>query len=315
MSLAACAAACGRRGGSPAARDSANALDVDVAASLDGAVQSALDAYSAAHRTAVRRQNGASIALARKLTDLHQVPDLLVLADAELFPRLLVPKYAAWYLGFATDHMVLAYTPRSRFASQVDSSNWMDVVRRAGVEVGRADPATAPVGYRTLLLFRLAERHTRRAGLADSLLAAAPNRNVRGDASALAALLATGDLDYVYDYRSVAEAKGFRYVTLPADMDLGDPGQASTYALDSVRVRVGTSADSAEVRGAPILSALSIPRDAPHPDAARAFLGELLGPAGRAKFAAAHLDVLSRFTFVGTDTPAVVKSLLSGQPR
>jgi len=304
--------ACGRGAAPGNAGDSANALDVYVAASLDGAVRSALDAYAAAHSAAVRRESGASIALARKITDLHQVPDLLVMADADLFPKLLVPRYARWYLGFATDHMVLAYTRRSRFASSVDSSNWMDVVRRPGVEVGRADPSTAPVGYRTLLLFRLEERHARRPGLADSLLAAAPARNVRGDASALAALLSTGELDFVYDYRSVAEAKGLSYVTLPAEVDLGDPSRASTYGLDSVRVRAGSSADSTTVRGAPILSALTIPLAAPHPEAARAFLAELLGPGGRARFAAAHVDVLQRFFLAGTDTPVVVKSLLAG---
>lgn len=305
IALALGANACSR--GAARARG-ADTLDVYVAASLSDAVGAALDTFAAQHPTVIRRESGASIELARRLTELHRVPDLLILADAELFPRLLVPRYTPWYLGFATDHMVLAYTPRSRYAAQIDSTNWMDVVRRAGVEVGRADPSVAPVGYRTLILFQLAQRHYRRPGLADSLLAAAPDRNVRGNASALAGLLGTGDLDYMYDYQSVAQAKGFQFVKLPDAIDLGDPARASDYALATVRVR-GASGDSATVRGAPILSALAIPAGAPHPAVARAFLGLLLGPATRARFAAAHVDLLPSFQFVGADTPAVIRSL------
>lgn len=303
MGLAGCSRASMRRA-------QTDTLDVYVAASLSGAVGSELDRYAALHQVMVRRESGASIELARRITDLHRVPDLLVLADAELFPELLLPRYASWYVGFATDHMVLAYTPRSRFAAQVDSTNWMDVVRRSGVQVGRADASVAPVGYRTLLLFQLAEKHYRRPGLADSLLAAAPESNVRGNASALAALLGTGDLDYMYDYRSVAQAKGFHYVNLPAAIDLSDPDLAAEYASAVVRVR-SSPGDSATVRGAPILSALTIPVNAPHAAAARAFVRDLLGPTGRATFAAAHIELLSRLRFVGTDTPAVIRAAVS----
>jgi molybdate/tungstate transport system substrate-binding protein len=276
-------AACSRGRSAPAAPDT---LDVYVASSLDAAVGGVLGRYAAAHHVVVRRESGASVELVRRLTELHRVPDLLVLADAELFPRLLIPQYASWYAGIATDHMVLAFTPRSRFAARVDSANWMNIVQRPGVEVGRADPSVAPVGYRTLLLFQRAEAFYHRQGLADSLLASAPARNVRGNASALAALLGTGELDYMYDYRSVAQAKGFLYVTLPPAVDLSDS----------------------------ILSALTIPDSAPHPAAARGFLADLLGPDGRAAFAAAHVELLPRVRFVGTDTPAVIRDAAHATP-
>jgi molybdate/tungstate transport system substrate-binding protein len=302
-------ASCSRRSGDASAAPApTDTLDVYVASSLDGAVGRVLDQYAARQHAVVRRESGASIELARRITELHRVPDLLVLADAEVFPRLLVPRYAPWYLELATDHMVVAFTERSRFATLVDSANWMDVVRRPGVEVGRADASVAPVGYRTLLMFQLAQAHYSRPGLADSLLAAAPPRNVRGNASALAALLGTGDLDYVYDYRSVAQAKGFRYVALPAAIDLGDPARGAAYGRARVTIAAGAS-DSTTIDGAVIASGVTIPRDAPHANAALAFLSYMLTPAARATFAAAHMELLPLPRFVGTDTPAVVRRM------
>jgi molybdate/tungstate transport system substrate-binding protein len=100
------------------------------------------------------------------------------------------------------------------------------MVQRPDVEVGRTDPSLAPAGYRTLLMFQLAERYYKRPGLAAALLKHAPDGNVRPNAAELAALLASGDLDYIYDYQSVAESNGFRYLILPNAIDLGDASRA-----------------------------------------------------------------------------------------
>ena len=110
----------------------------------------------------------------------------------------------------------------------------------------------------------------------------------------------------MYDYRSVAQAKGFRYVTLPAAVDLGDPARSVAYARASVTIAAGAS-DSTTIRGGVIASGITIPRDAPHADAALAFLSYMLTPAARATFAAAHIELLPLPRFVGTDTPAVLK--------
>ena len=111
------------------------------------------------------------------------------------------------------------------------------MVQRPDVEVGRTDPNLAPAGYRTLLMFQLAERYYKRPGLAAALLEHAPERNIRPNAAELAALLAAGELDYIYDYQSVAESNGFRYLTLPNAIDLGDASRAAEYAAVSVQVR------------------------------------------------------------------------------
>src|SRR5262249_46225443 len=151
----------------------------------------------------------------------------------------------------------------------------------------------APVGYRTLLLFQLAERYYKKPGLAKSLLDNAPDRNIRPNAAELAALLSAGELDYIYDYQSVAESNGFRYVALPPSIDLGDVQRAKEYESVSVQVRGTTPGAMTTVRGEPILYGMSVPRAAPHPSSANRFLAYLFSPGVLKQLRDAHVDMLA----------------------
>ena len=61
-------------------------------------------------------------------------------------------------------------------------------------------------------------------------------RYVRPNATELAALLETGEVDYILDYESVARQYGFNYVTLPEDLavavlyGISVPRQAAHFA-------------------------------------------------------------------------------------
>jgi molybdate/tungstate transport system substrate-binding protein len=230
----------------------------------------------------------------------------MLLADAEVIPQLLLPKYATWYAEFARNRLVVAYTAKSKHAAQLNANTWTTMLQRPDVEVGRTDPNLAPVGYRTLLMFQLAERNYKRPGLATALLKNAPERNIRSNAAELAALLAAGELDYIYDYQSVAESNGFQYLTLPAAIDLGDPNRAAEYAAATVTVRGTSPGQTLTVKGQPILYGLTVPTGAPHSDAAKRFLDYLTSPATVAALRSAHVDMLDHPVVVGTGAPAEV---------
>ncbi len=70
-------------------------------------------------------------------------------------------------------------------------------------------------------------------------------------------------------------------------------------AAASARVR-GASGDTVPIRGQAILYALAIPDRAPHPDAARRWGAELLGPVGRRDPATAFVNLLANPQLVGT---------------
>lgn len=284
----------------------AGPLVVFAAGSLARPLRAALDTFAAREGITADLESAGSLETVRKITDLQRIPDVVALADRELFPQLLMPAHATWYVSFARNTMVLAFTGRSRGAADMHGDRWTEVLQRPGVEVGRSDPDLDPGGYRAVIAMRLAERHYARRGLGDRLLAAAPTRNVRPKSSDLVALLQAGELDYIWVYESVARAAGLRLLELPARVNLGVPADSVFYTLASVRVRGASARDTIELRGEPIVFALGIPTRAPHPAVAERFVAWLLSEAGEQTLRAFHLHLLDPPELVGTDAPRSV---------
>jgi molybdate/tungstate transport system substrate-binding protein len=281
---------------------------VYAAASLSGPMKAVLDSFARHTGAAVAEEHGGSLELARRITELNRVPDLIVLADQEVFPDLLMGAHASWYVRFARNRMVVAFTNRSRHAAEMSPSSWWKVLLRPEVKLGRTDAELAPAGYRALITYRLAEWYYHEPGLAARLEARTPPGLVRGNAAELAALLETGELDYIVEYESLARSHHFRSVALPAEIDLGDASHAAAYARARVRVRRG--GDSVTVAGAPILYGATVPRHAPHPAAGVRFLAFLLGSDGRAIMRRASVDMLDTAQAVGDSAPALVRAAL-----
>jgi molybdate/tungstate transport system substrate-binding protein len=276
---------------SGAAADTAT-LDVMNAASITKPMRAVLDSFSA--RTGIRYalQPGASLELARLVTETGRRPDVMVLADPAVFPTLLQPKYAHTYSVIARNRIVLAYTPQSRGAARIDTASWRNVITQPGVQVGRADPNTDPSGYRALLAMQLAARYYHEPSLYQRLLAAAPSRNVRPRESDQVALLETHQLDYIWTYQNLAQDNGLEYVKLPDAVDLGTPADSATYASVSVRVLGRQPGDTLAMRGAPILFAAAVLTTAPHPALGQQFLTFLMSPDGQRIARSHHFDVL-----------------------
>jgi molybdate/tungstate transport system substrate-binding protein len=304
LTLTACAQPSERaRGATP------DTVVVYAASSLAVPLRRMLDSVAPRLGVVIQQENGASLELARRVTELHRVPDVIVLADQEVFPQLLVPSVTPWFARFARNRMVIAYTARSRGASEMSPSTWRSVLLRPEVLVGRCDPALAPAGYRALILFRLAQRFYHEPGLAARLESRTPPTLMRANASELAALLSAGALDYVIDYESLARANHLEYVTLPPEIDLGDPARAADYARDSVRV--ATRTDTVTRVGAPILYGASVPRAAPHHEAGLRVLAFMLGAEGRALLRARSVDALDIPELVGDSVPSIVRRSLA----
>jgi len=296
-----------------AARDASRAatpgvLSVMNAASITRPVRAVLDSFAARSGAKYELEPGASLEIARRLTELHRTPDVVLLADPEVFPQLLMPQYARWYALFARNRIVLAYTDASRGAAKINGENWRTVITQPGVETGRADPNTDPSGYRTLLTMQLAEQHYKERGLYARLLAAAPERNVRPREADQVALLQTHELDYIWTYQNLAENDGLKFVKLPDAIDLGSPSDSATYSHAGTRVAGKRPGDTLTMRGAPILFALSIPVQSENRALAERFVAYLLSADGRRILRAQHLDALDRAIAVGAEAPALVKS-------
>ena len=273
------------RPGDVAAQDQiAGPLVVFNAGSLAKPFGDLLQAFKARHPdVAPAQENSGSLEAARKLTDLGKVPDVIGVADYGVIAKLLIPEHASWYVTFARNSMVLVYTDQSLGAQEINAGNWWQVLQRPGVRAGHSDPVLDPNGYRSLMVFQLAEKFYRRPGLAARLNQAFPSKYMRPKEADLTALVQAGELDYSWSYASIARAAGLRYLDLPDEVNLSNPSLAEWYAQASVRLpraRAG-GRDSLEFRGEPIVYALTIPTRAPHPRTAAEFVRFVLSPAGR----------------------------------
>jgi len=263
------------------------------AGSLARPLKAVLDTFARREGVRIAQQSAGSLEAARRVTDLGHRPDVIALADAEVFDELLMPGFVERYAIFARNRMVIAYGPRSLGRERIGTSPWFEIVTAPGVVVGRSDPLQDPAGYRALLVMRMAEIGSGVDGLAVRLEAAAPSRAVRPKSAELIALLQAGELDYVWIYESSAQAVGLDYIRLPQGLDLAGPEIPAEYRDIRVTLRgAGSGGAPLIVQPMPIAYAVAIPRDAPHPALARRFIAFLVSDEGRAILRAESLDAL-----------------------
>ena len=281
-------------------------LVVYTAGSLSRPMRAALDSFALQTHVTYQLESAGSLETARKLTELKKIPDIVALADEDVFPKLLMPAHTTWYARFARNRLVLAHSARSRYGDSITADNWWRILQRPGVQTGRSNPDLDPAGYRALMVFQLAERHYNVPGLAAALEHAAPPRNMRPKEIELVALLEAGELDYAWFYESMARAAGLPYVTLPPSVDLSSTADSASYAQARVRVQGAAPGDTIELHGAPIRYAFSIPLQAPHRAVAERFAAFLSAADGRRALESAFLPTLPEIEPVGQGIPPAI---------
>jgi len=300
-------------------------ITVLCAGSLIVPIQELADEFEAAHPDIdVLVEGHGSIQVIREVTELHQEADVMVVADQSLLPMLMygnkVPdstdEYANWYIRFATNRLGLAYTSQSKYAAEIGSANWYEVLSRPDVEVGISDPRIDSCGYRAFMACQLAEDYysdntilervmgdfsppiTVSDNLGSHVIAVPetvkPKKVImRGYSVQLLGLLESGDLDYSFEYESVAKQHGLGFVELPAEIDLSSRDFADRYGQVTVKMDFQRFASiDPEFRGEPIQYALTIPTNAPHTNAALQFVEFLLGADGQRVFLESYQPTL-----------------------
>jgi molybdate/tungstate transport system substrate-binding protein len=266
----------------------------------------------------VEIQAHGSIQVIRQVTELGQDVDVVAVADYSLIPMLMYATampdgrpYADWYIRPATNTMVLAYTPQSKYAGELNANNWYQVVSRPDVRFGLADPRMDAVGYRTLMLDVLAESYYHKDSILRDMIGScfsqpitasaqngvttvsvpellepsASRMYLRGANMQLLALLESNDVDYTFDYKSVVIQHNLKYLELPPGINLGDNAFADAYSKVVVKLDFRRFKSVEPVfRGLPIAYGLTIPNNSKHKEAAVQFLQFVLGPDGQRIF-------------------------------
>ncbi len=231
----------------------------------------------------IQREAGGSTKMARMISELGKPADIMASADFTVIDKTLMPTHADWNIRFAANQLVLCYTDRSRFAAEINADNWTDILGRKGVVWGHSDPNLDPCGYRSLMVLQLAEKFTGQAGLSDRLLANRPMANVRPKSVELVSLLKTGNMDYAWEYLSVAVQHGLKYVTLDDHINLGNYKFDKFYAQAQVKVSGKKPGTWITRTGKSCTYGITLIKDAPNRDGAVAFMAYLLAPDGGLK--------------------------------
>ncbi len=222
-------------------------------------------------------EQSGSLAAARKITDLNKKCDIIAVADYLIIDYLLIPEHAKWNYVFAANEMIIAYNDNSKFADKINQNNWIEILLRDDVTIGRSEPNLDPCGYRTLFVFKLAEKVYDLNGLAEKFI----NKKqtvIRPKEIDLIAILETGNIDYLFIYKSVAIQHNLRYVELPEELNLSNPNLNHIYNSVSTIVDGATQGEKFEIQGSAIFYGFCIPDNHQNFDAALDFLLFLVNP-------------------------------------
>jgi molybdate/tungstate transport system substrate-binding protein len=260
------------------------------AASLEGVAGEWARMFNDRAGIEVRGESSGSQIAARKVSELGRKADLVIAADYHVIDWLLIPEHAGWQILFAANEIVLAHSEQSRYADELTTATWREILLRPDVRVARADENLAPIGYQTLHVWMLADAEAgidpadAQRSLTQRLRAKIPPGLVRPDVKSLTALLGT-EADYVFTYRTVAFEHNLKHLRLPDSINLSNPEKAGAYKRASAQVRKsaqgGPGGEMITTQATPILYGLTIPNGAPHPDAAERFTAMILSDEGR----------------------------------
>jgi molybdate/tungstate transport system substrate-binding protein len=217
--------------------------------------------------------------------------DVVALADHRLIEEGLRPDDADWLIKFATTEIVIARTQASRYAEEITSENWPDILLRPDVLVGHPDPAIDPCGYFTRLSWKLADRHhaSRHAGLFEKLVAKSSAQYQRPDALSVMALLQARAVDYAFVYRCHAVDHHLPYISLGDPVSLSQPARARDYSAVEVDVP-NFRGKTVTMKGHPIYFGLTISKRSRQSALAERFVRFVLSKRG--------LDTLRRSEIV-----------------
>jgi molybdate/tungstate transport system substrate-binding protein len=266
----------GNRKGSNEGEGLQGTLHIIHAGSLTYPVQRISEAFRAEHpNVIILTEAWGSKAGARRIMELDTPCDLYLSADYMVIEHMLIPEHASWNMKFAANEMAIVYTEKSRYASEINLDNWFEIMLRPDVQIGRSDPDQDPCGVRAVLTSKLAGIYYQDETLPGKLLEK-DKRNIRPKETDLIALLESGQIDYIFLYRSVAQQHKLPYLRLPAELNLGDPELVEWYAQVSTNTLGARPGSSITEIGQPMVYGLTIPKKAQNIELAEAFAAFLL---------------------------------------
>jgi molybdate/tungstate transport system substrate-binding protein len=223
----------------------------------------------------IKTESAGSVASARKITDLNRYCDIFASADYKVINDMLIPDHTDFNMKFAGNEMAVVYTEKSKFANEITVKNWYEILLKDEVHYGRSDANADPCGYRAVLVSKLAERFYNMPGFSEQLLAK-DQKYIRPKETDLLALLESGNLDYIFLYRSVAQQHNLKYLLLPDSINLKSFDLKDYYSTVDTKIRGKKKGEWITKKGAPMVYGITMLKDARMKVAAITFMDFVL---------------------------------------
>jgi molybdate/tungstate transport system substrate-binding protein len=234
----------------------------------------------------------------------------------------LFPKFTKWYVQYAGTQIVVAYNPKSKYASQFKAyadgtkplQGLFKLMETPGFKLGRTDPNIDPQGRSFIYMLQLAQAHYHLPSNTVSKILgtsnwADPNSPQIYSEASLDATLQSGQLDASSAYITQAVELHLSYIKLPAAINLGDAALANQYGKAHITITVGGV--KTPKTGSPLV--IDITTIGKPSSAGTAFVKYTLSPAGLAQYKAGGFTLIKPTAFGDTSAiPASVKSELGG---
>lgn len=224
-----------------------------------------------------------SVQISNMILDGFRRPDVFLSADTLPIEKLILhnPPLAHWFVNFASGEIVIAYNPNSPFAHELARAStgeipWYQVLEEKGFKFRRTDPELDPKGYYTIMVAKLANLYYNDSTIKDRILGDDRNKEQIFPEETLKSILESGQIDAVAAYKHEAIARGLPYVTLPPQINLGDPKYSSFYNQTSY-----TQSTNNTIHGKPIFFSYTIPDTVKNINGAIAFAKYLITPTGK----------------------------------
>ena len=214
-------------------------------------------------------KSGGSFADASQIASGTPDDIFVSVALAATGPEYLKSESPGWAVGFVSDQLVLAYSNSStsnvlsegvNAARTNTTSDWnafFTSLVSGDVKVGIADPVSDPAGLRGWLALEAAG-YLYSGGNTNAYASALTKAggNVSGtSAAALVAPLQSGQIQFLFIYKSAAIADHLGYVQLEPQVSFGNPSLAAFYSKFSFHDSAGTTVGSA------IVLSITVPLD------------------------------------------------------
>ncbi len=126
--------------------------------------------------------------------------------------------WVSWYITFAQSPVVIGYNASSKFAADLKSKPWYQVLQEPGIKIGRTDPKLDPKGALTVTLMQQAEALYKSPGLSEKIIGAPDNPAQVLPEETLVGRLQSGQLDVGFFYSTETADAKIPVITLPPEI-------------------------------------------------------------------------------------------------